>query len=232
MKRLIAMLVIVMASHEVLATDRPAVVELFTSQGCSSCPPADAFLGELAQRKDVVALAYHVSYWDYIGWKDRYSMPEAVERQKTYKTRLSLRSVYTPQMVIDGVNDLVGSDRRRAQALLSTKREGVAVRLAIVGSELNIEIDQASAAIPADILLVAYLPKAETPVGRGENSGRRLQEYNIVRGLEHLGAWKGQAARLTYPLASLPADAKAVALLLQEKNQGAILGAAQLDFTK
>src|SRR5271157_4122233 len=104
------------------AEPRPAVVELFTSEGCSSCPPAEAYVGELAQRADVLALAFHVDYWDDLGWRDRFGLPEAVQRQRAYANALRLSSVYTPQVVVDGHEDCVGSDRGSIGRALAEKR--------------------------------------------------------------------------------------------------------------
>src|SRR5262245_56361084 len=113
-----------------LAQDKaPVVVELFTSEGCSSCPPADAFLGELAQRPDVVPLAFHVDYWDYIGWKDPYANPAFTQRQHDYKAALGLHMVYTPQMIVDGRTDVVGSERGSVEAAIG--KAGVGPKLAI-----------------------------------------------------------------------------------------------------
>src|SRR5271170_1584198 len=104
--------VLMLISSGVRAEPRPAVVELFTSEGCSSCPPAETYVGELAQRPGVLALSFHVDYWDDLGWRDRFGIPEATPRQRAYARAMSLSSVYTPQVVIDGHEDFVGSDRR------------------------------------------------------------------------------------------------------------------------
>ncbi|HEY1313675.1 MAG TPA: DUF1223 domain-containing protein, partial [Steroidobacteraceae bacterium] len=112
------------------ALSRPAVVELFTSEGCSSCPPAEAYLGDLARRADVLALAFHVDYWDDLGWRDRFELPEAVQRQRLYARNLRLASIYTPQIVVDGRGDFVGSDRASIAAALAQSRAGVGVAVA------------------------------------------------------------------------------------------------------
>ncbi|CAA7625348.1 thioredoxin family protein [Magnetospirillum sp. UT-4] len=207
------------------AAERPAVVELFTSQGCSSCPPADALLAELAARPGVVALAWHVDYWDHIGWRDRFALPAATARQQGYRTRLGVRSLYTPQMVIDGRADVVGSDRGRVAALLAPARDGVAVALTVAAGEVRAVLP-AGSATDLEVVLLAYLERAETAVGRGENAGRRLHEANIVRAFIPLGRWDGRPGHLALPLAALPADADAAAVLLQEPGQGGIQGAA------
>lgn len=208
------------------AQQRPAVVELFTSQGCSSCPPADALLGELAGREDVLALAYHVDYWDGIGWKDHFALSAATARQIGYKRRLGLRTLYTPQMVVDGRFDLVGSDKAKLLRLLGQRRAEVAPQLSLDVGRLRIQLPERPPTGPLDVIVVAYLRHAETAVSHGENAGWRLQEFNIVVGLRVIAQWTGEARQLTVPVNELPASTDAVAVLVQEADQGAILGAA------
>ncbi len=210
------------------ADPRPAVIELFTSQGCNSCPPADTLLGELAARGDVLALAYHVDYWDQLGWRDRFGLPQSVQRQSQYARRLGLASVYTPQMVIDGRADVLGSDRSRVALLLATPRRGVPVIARLQGHELVVEAGAVTGAAPCDVLVVSFLPDAVTPVGRGENSGRTLREFNVVRSISTLGVWQATTARWRVELNSFPTDARFVAVLLQEQVTGSIVGAARL----
>lgn len=210
------------------AGPRPAVVELFTSQGCSSCPPADALLGELAARSDVLALAFHVDYWDELGWRDRFELPLSAQRQSQYARQLGLASVYTPQMLVDGKDDVLGSDRRRVGQLLAVPRSGVPVSAVLQGSDLVVDIAALAGAPGAEVTLVSYLPEAVTAIGRGENSGRALREFNIVRSFQVLGSWRGAAAQWRVKRGSLPADARFVAVLVQESGPGAIVGALQL----
>jgi hypothetical protein len=205
---------------------KPVVVELFTSQGCSSCPPADALLGELARLPNVVALAFHVDYWDSIGWRDRYEIPIAAKRQARYVDTLDLSSAFTPQVVIDGKTSYVGSDRRRILAELAQRQEDVPVAVEVSPSELVIHLPERAAQIEYDVNVVAYLPEAATPVGRGENSGRTLTEFNIVREFRRVATWDGKPNMLRLPLASFPADATQVAVLLQQSKQGSIVGSA------
>ena len=211
------------------AQARPMVVELFTSEGCSSCPPAEALLGQLGQRSDVIAVAFHVDYWDGLGWTDRFGFHQASVRQARYAKSLRLPSVYTPQVVVDGKGDFLGTDQRHILAELATARAGVNVRLAVVGSELAINVGDQPGAPLSSIFLAAVLPQAQTAVPRGENAGHTLTEFDIVRGFRALGSWQGQAARLTVPLSSLPADATRAVLLVQQGGQGAVLGAAVID---
>jgi hypothetical protein len=205
---------------------RPVVVELYTSQGCSSCPPADALLGELARLPNVIALAFHVDYWDSIGWRDRFSIPEAVQRQRRYVDTLGLSSAFTPQVVVDGRGSFVGSDRRRIVAALSETLEKIAVEVAVDHGELTVTVPEAKDMSGFDVNLAAYLPEASTSVGRGENSGRTLAEFNIVRQFRKLGAWDGEKSVFRVYVDSFPADATRVAVLVQRGQQGPIAGSA------
>ncbi|HWX28178.1 MAG TPA: DUF1223 domain-containing protein [Steroidobacteraceae bacterium] len=207
---------------------RPAVVELFTSEGCSSCPPAEAYLGELAQRRDVIALAFHVDYWDDLGWRDRFGLPGAVKRQDAYARALRLASAYTPQVVIDGHNDFVGSDRNSIGRALGNNRSGVAVALSVRDGEVFVDLGAQEGVAPCDVLLVTYLRTAVSPIGRGENAGRTLKEFNIVRDFHSLGRWDGKKQRYHSPLKALPSDATDVAVLVQPLGQAPIVGAASI----
>jgi hypothetical protein len=213
------------------AERRPAVLELYTSEGCSSCPPAEAFLAELAQRPDVLPLSFHVDYWNDQGWRDIFTFADATHRQRVYAGNLRESSVYTPQAIIDGQKGFVGSDRRSILSALSEARDGVATRIARSGSQLNISVGAQPGAKTADVLLIGYLREATSHIGRGENSGRTLQEFNIVRSLARLGSFSGSAREFSVPLSSLPQDATHVAVVLQTPGQGAITGAASLPLT-
>jgi hypothetical protein len=207
---------------------RPAVVELYTSQGCSSCPPADALLGELARRPDVLALAFHVDYWDDLGWRDRFGSAQATQRQARYAQHLGLASAYTPQMVIDGREDAVGNDRERVAKMLAVPRTGVPVHVVVRGDELTVRVEAQDGVASGDVVLASYLPSALTAIGRGENAGRELREFNIVRSFVTLGVWRGAAAEWRVARRSLPADAKYVAVLVQQPGPGAVLGATSM----
>lgn len=211
----------------VSAGAQPVVVELFTSQGCSSCPPADALLGELARRPGVIALAYHVDYWDDLGWKDRFSMPEATQRQKGYVRRLSRSGAFTPQMVVSGDTSLVGSNRNAVEQALAGDRDALAMSLSKVGNDVQIQFKEAWRE-PMDVYLVSYLAQATHKIGAGENARRTLKHFNVVRSFKRLGTWNGKPQRMTASVAELPRDATGVAVILQRKNQGAIAGAARL----
>jgi hypothetical protein len=206
------------------STARPVVVELYTSQGCSSCPPADALLGELARLPNVIALAFHVDYWDSIGWRDRFSVPEAVQRQLRYVDTLGLSSAFTPQVVVDGRSSFVGSDRRRIVAALAETLDTIPIEADVAHGELTVTLPERRDQSGYDVNLVAYLPEASTPVGRGENSGRTLAEFNIVRQFRRLGVWNGEKNMIRVPLDSFPAEATRIAILLQRSQQGPIAG--------
>lgn len=209
------------------------VVELFTSEGCSSCPPADAYLGELAQRPEVLALAFHVDYWNYIGWTDPYASKLATERQHAYARRLNLRYVYTPQMVIDGTTEGVGSERRAIWPLIKAAEDAralshhVSIRRTADGA-LAIHVDAGAAAEPATLWLVSFDGEHATPVLRGENEGQTLKEYQVVRSFEAVGTWHGPALDLTLPVGPPRIGDGGIAVLLQQGGAGRIIGAALL----
>jgi hypothetical protein len=204
----------------------PAVVELYTSQGCSSCPPADALLGELSQMPNVLALAFHVDYWDSIGWRDHFALPTAVRRQQQYVETLGLSSAFTPQVVIDGRSSFVGSDKRRILAAIAESLNTIPISVEVAHGVLTVSVPERQDRERYDVNLIVYLPQAATNVERGENSGRTLREFNIVRQFRSLGAWNGRESVFRAPVDSFPADATRVAVLLQRDQQGPIVGSA------
>jgi len=215
------------------AAPRPVVVELYTSEGCSSCPAAEAYIGELAQRSDVLALAFHVDYWDNLGWRDRFALPEAVTRQRAYAKSLRLASIYTPQAVVDGVGNFVGSDRESIGSALGRTHIGVPVALTIHGDTISVDLTAQSSADtakaqPNDVLLITYQRTAVSPIKRGENAGRTIKEFNIVRALRPLGHWDGTKQYYQLPLKQIPEGSTDVAVLIQQPGQGSIIGAATL----
>jgi hypothetical protein len=207
---------------------RPVVVELFTSQGCSSCPPADAYLRELAKRGDVLALSLHVDYWDNLGWKDTLGSPAFTTRQMEYKTAMKLHGVYTPQIIIDGVSEGIGSRSRD----IDTKIRARAASLVDVpmdarrdGNMLRLEIGAgAKPAAPAIIWLVRYTKEESVRISRGENSGTTIAYANVVRDMHGLGTWTGAAMNVALP----KLDGGSYAVLLQTGEAGPILGAARI----
>ncbi len=206
--------------------DGPTVVELFTSQGWSSCPPADAFLGELAKRQDVLALGFHVDYWDYIGWKDPYADAGNTRRQRAYSSKLGLRYVFTPQMVVQGAASATGSDQTAVLGLIGRDRgqDRVEVKLSRDPSGLvTASLPAAPQAEEADIWVAFYDREHVTAVKRGENSGRTLRNFNVVRKLVRIGSWRGQA--MDFPIRTM-SEGDACAVLVQSVRSGRILGAA------
>lgn len=209
-----------------VAADKPVVVELFTSQGCSSCPPAEAFLLDLVRdRPDILALAFHVDYWDRLGWKDAFSSADATARQRFYSRALGARGVYTPQIVVDGRREAIGSDRARVLAAISSAAQGgqnaVPVRLGRRGGDVAIELGAGSGTATA--WLVGFDPERTTEIPRGENAGRTIRQANVVRSVASVADWRGDEVKLTRPA---PAGEK-TALILQSPD-GRIVGAALL----
>jgi hypothetical protein len=219
----------VATADESANVEAPVVVELFTSQGCNSCPPADAFLGELAQRSDLIALAFHVDYWNYIGWKDPFSSPEASQHQRDYAQSLGLSSIYTPQMVIDGSFDVVGSDRTRVNQAIAVasqrKKFPVSVATSPAGGWV-VTIPAADIDEPATVWLALYDRQQTTPVRRGENAGKTLTDYNIVREFHSIGRWDGTKLDLPLDLGATDLAKRGFAVIVQAGTTGPILGAA------
>jgi hypothetical protein len=210
-----------------LSAPTPVVVELFTAQGCSSCPPADALLGELARKPNIIALAYHVDYWDELGWKDPFSIPAAAQRQRGYVKRLAKSGAFTPQAVVSGDTSLIGSNRAEMKAAVEADRDALAIVLSKAGGNLSINMPERWNE-PMDVHLVSYLDEATTRIGAGENARRSLKEFNIVRSFKRIGTWNGKPQTMSVPLNTLPRDASSVAVMLQRPGQGAIAGAARL----
>ena len=202
------------------ADPRPVVVELFTSQGCSSCPPADALLGELAKKSDVLALGFHISYWDGLGWKDPLSSPSSTERQKTYARRFSDGRVYTPQIVVDGASEMVGSDREAVLDALRGARPAAIAPVRFADDRRSVAIG--GGAGKGEVVLVRFVQRRTTHVGAGENTGRVADDFNGVRSLTTLGPWDGSS--LSFPIEP-PAAGEGLAVLVQAAD-GHMLGAA------
>lgn len=218
---------VLFACSAATAAVAPVVIELFTSQGCSSCPPADALLGELARRPNVIALAYHVDYWDELGWKDRFAIPAATQRQRGYVSKLSKSGAFTPQVVVSGDTSLVGSNRAAVMQAVAGDRDALAVKLSKTRDELIVDLPEQWRE-PMDVHVASYLSEATTKIGSGENANRTLRHHHIVRSFKRLGVWSGRPQQMKLPVASLPRDATHVAVILQRPRQGAIAGAAKL----
>ncbi len=212
----------------------PVVVELFTSQGCSSCPPADAFMHDLINRPGVIAVSYNVDYWDYLGWRDTLGSPVFSRRQRDYAARRGDGQVYTPQMVIDGRYHEVGSQRGAVLRAISEEvaKAGdatVPVRASETKSEVVIDV----AGAPTDRLrqdstvwVLVVAPRISVAIARGENAGNRITYSNVVRRIIPAGSWHGDAVTLKLPKADLMADpADFCVALLQVGGVGPIIGA-------
>ncbi|HTI67880.1 MAG TPA: DUF1223 domain-containing protein [Caulobacteraceae bacterium] len=208
---------------------RPVVVELFTAQGCASCPQANQMLGELAQRRGVIALTYPVDYWDYLGWRDTFAMPEFTSRQRAYVARLRLKEIYTPELVVSGRREAPAVDLDRVSAVIATdaaqRQRGPAIgfgrggALVTVGSGTTVRGG-------AELWLVRYDPmRREVRVRSGENAGKTVTHVNVVRELVRLGAWNGRARTYSAPEESTPGLETLV--LLQGLKGGPILAAAR-----
>ena len=206
----------------------PIVVELYQSQGCSSCPPAIRNLNAIAGRPDILALTFAVTYWDYLGWKDTFAKPEFTSRQRDYARGLHRANVFTPQIVIDGASDVVGADSGELQAARARARalpgSGAGPDIEVKGDRVILADAKAAA---ADVWLVRYDPRTiNVPIAAGENSGAVIAHRNVVRALVHLGDWNGAAQ--TYALAPGGDPAWRAAILVQAKHGGPILSAKTL----
>jgi hypothetical protein len=208
---------------------RAVVVELYTSQGCSSCPPADAVLSRLATRDDVIALALHVDYWDYIGWADEFASPSYTMRQKAYAAANGARTIYTPQVIVDGTDQLVGAREAQLSQLISQHAAGaspVQLDLRREGSVLHIRADATTPLRQGALVqLVRYRPSETVSIERGENAGMTFEYNNIVESWTSVAEWDGKGPiDLEAPMeGSSPA-----VVIVQEPGPGAILAAARL----
>ncbi len=228
----------------IVATIRPAqadpraVIELFTSQGCSSCPAADKVLGELAKDPSVVALSMPIDYWDYLGWKDTLADARFSARQKAYSRMRGDREVYTPQVVVNGSAHVIGSDREAIESAIGTTRKtdgvmSVPVTMTQSGRQLTVSVAAASkgpAAMHGEVWICSISTAVPIMIGRGENGGREVTYYNVVRNLLKVGDWNGTSGSWTVPLENISRDGvDAAAVYLQDGNRdkpGPMLGAA------
>ena len=214
-------------SAQVAAQNNAVVVELFTSQGCSACPPADEILRELAQRDDVIALALHVDYWDYIGWVDVFGRPEHTERQQAYARVAKATMVYTPQMVVGGIDLMIGSRPMQVMDAIQShaRRDNLFdLRLTRAGDMVMIA---ANPGLPGeyDVQLVRYLPLQSVDIRRGENAGQKLDYANVVTSWDVLDQWNGTTPLDLHAQAAGP---EPVVVILQRTGNGPIVGAARL----
>lgn len=215
-------------TDKAMAQASPVVVELFTSQGCSSCPPADELLGRMADREDVIALSLHVDYWDYLGWRDVFSSPAHTRRQRDYAGHMGERMVYTPQIVVQGREGMVGSHGSKVEAAIKRQADQpavVLVQLTKMEDRLVAEIMPVDDGRARGRVLMAWYSRAEqVEIRAGENRGRNIVYHNVVRGWSDMGVWRGGRIALTAPLPM----ADGVAVLIQDQQGGPILGAGRL----
>ena len=213
------------------------VIELFTSQGCSSCPPADALLGELAKRDDIVALSLPVDYWDYLGWKDTLASPANSARQRAYAYARNDRAVYTPQIVVNGVVHAAGNNPARVAEATEAARARlqeawVPISVSSDGDKLQVHAAAANGSSrysSGTLWLVLYSEVEQVKITRGENAGKTIRYYNVVREMSPIGMWHGEAVSLHLPKVDVQGRGyDGCAVLLQAGNAGPIIGAAEL----
>ena len=211
------------------------VLELFTSQGCSSCPPADRVLAKLIEEGKILGLSRHVDYWDYLGWKDPFALPENTQRQYGYARTLHERQVYTPQAIVNGRKHLVGSREAEIRTLveeMDKKGDGMTVPIdvAVKTDSLTIRVTESARARDATLYLVHFEAQKQIEIERGENAGKTLTYYNVVRGSQPLGMIKAKGLAVEFPLAELRRQGLGSCALLVQKsdaagNPGSVLGA-------
>jgi len=230
MKRLLhAAITCLLMALPAFAEEVPVVIELFTSQGCSSCPPADEMMHALAHRDDVIALSLHVDYWDYIGWKDEFADPRNAKRQRGYARTAGRRSVYTPEMIVNGVSDIVGAKPMEVATEIERHKGNpprISLDLQRVGDNVTISAQAIrEVAGPFNVHLLRYQPQRESRITRGENAGKTIHYVNVTQDWQVLDTWDGRKP-LTLNVA---APGKwPVVVIVQETEFGPIVGAARL----
>jgi hypothetical protein len=224
MKAIFVVLALLVAPAASAAETRPVVVELFTSQGCSSCPPADRLLGELAKRRDIVALGFHITYWDGAAWRDPLSRPASTERQLAYDKRLTGGQAYTPQIIVDGTADAVGSDRAAVFAAIKAAKPIATAPVIFAADRRSVAIGGGAGTPGASVLLARYLLSRATPIGGGENADRTAIDTDAVVEIKVLGAWDGKATSFAV---EPPGEGEGLAVLVQTPD-GKMLGAGAI----
>jgi hypothetical protein len=211
------------------AKQKLSLVELFTSQGCSSCPPADRLAGELAKRDDVIVLSYNVDYWDYLGWRDTLAKPEYSQRQYDYAHARGDGNVYTPQMIFNGSDHTVGSNAQKVEKALATANPlSNIMQIKRNAEEISVSIEADAAVGDATLWLFAVAPKLQQAIARGENAGESIAYYNVVRNMvpaamiaggTYEGSWR--------PDTIITKDAKFCVAVLQQGKTGRVLAVAR-----
>ena len=209
-----------------------AVVELFTSQGCSSCPKADALFSELGRRDDLIALAWHVDYWDYIGWPDTFAQPDNAERQRAYAEAWGSSRIYTPQLIVNGAKGVVGSREKDVTSAIDEAALTIPVALTVSADMLEVNVGPHAGGTEAVVWLITFKDHAAVVIERGENAGKTVDYAQIVTGKQMLGMWDAAGTHLKLPLSELTADGSNGAVILVQSDKGGlpgpILGAAQV----
>ena len=218
------------------AAEPRAVIELFTSQGCSSCPEADKLLGEITKDSSVIAVSLPIDYWDYLGWKDTLADPKFTARQKAYSKIRGDRQVYTPQVVVNGKVHALGSDRASIEKAIrdSTGKTGVMpvpVKISVAQGRITVSLPESSSASgTAEVWICSIAKQIPVAIGRGENRGKDITYHNVVRNWLKVGDWNGKPATWTVPIENLNNEGVDGAIVyVQEGNRdkpGAMLGAA------
>lgn len=208
----------------------PVVVELYTSQGCSSCPPADALMHKLAEQDDVIGLALHVNYWDYIGWKDEFADPSHTLRQQGFAQVGGRSMIYTPQMIINGQEDVVGARGMELMDHIGKHRAKAPAAKAFAarsGGQVEISVNTTGKALSGeyDVFLVSYTPSRRVSIKRGELAGETLDYANVVEAWTQVGTWDGQGH---YTLTTPAIRDEPAVVLIQKINHGAIVAAARV----
>lgn len=216
-------------------TVRPVVVELFTSQGCGDCPEADRIAAELAKRKDAIVLTLPITYWDVLGWKDTFATGDNTKRQNAYAKTMNRAGVYTPQMVMDGVVDVVGNRRDLVMSTLDGRirtqpRSHSDLHVVLLPGRLTIGIGAAKGKERprATIWVMRTLLRGVADVRHGANSNRMLSYVNVVRELHRAGEWTGEAKTIDFPMAQSLSSADGIAVIVQSREHGEVLNAASL----
>ena len=229
MKKLLVLaataLALTLSAPQARAGDSVVLIELFTSQGCSSCPPADRNIAALAERSDVIALSLHVDYWDYLGWRDTFGRPEHTQRQFAYRDLLGTRVVYTPQVVVQGARDVPGHKTAAIDAAIA---EALAMpepaRLDLVTEDGMLHAMLAETPMPerCTVWIATYDQARTVRIRRGENAGKTITYHNVVNKLMRVGSWNGSAQQISLPQ---PAAGEGVAVWLQDDRSGRVLAA-------
>ena len=227
---ILAPLLLVSLAATADAEDNVVLVELFTSQGCSSCPPADKTLAELAEREDVLALSLHVDYWNYLGWQDTFARAEYTARQAEYRDKLGSRVLFTPQIVVDGSRSVPGSKRAMIDAAIASAAETPSpaeITLDSSDGMLHAKVTTAEDPPPCTVWVASYDQKATVAIERGENAGRTITYRNVVDKLMKVGPWQA-AGPASFPLPQ-PGPGEGIAVWLQDDRTGRILAASYVE---